>query len=80
MGEMRLFSRVVKSRQTKKDKFFSFKTIFMIECLAFVYAAFVLTIMPGASEQKFAKQTAVSVDRINLCPTCDLYWSDFFSV
>ncbi len=56
MGEMRLFSRVVKSRQTKKDKFFSFKTIFMIECLAFVYAAFVLTVMPGASEQKFAKQ------------------------
>ena len=56
MGEMRLFSRVVKSRQTKIDKFFSFKTIFMIECLAFVYAAFVLTLMPGAAEQKFAKQ------------------------
>ncbi|NBS35042.1 MAG: hypothetical protein EBS82_04240 [Methylocystaceae bacterium] len=56
MGGMRLFSRVVKSRQAKKDKFFRFKTIFMIECLAFVYAAFVLTVMPGASEQKFAQQ------------------------
>jgi len=55
-GGMRLFSRVVKSRQAKKDKFFRFKTIFMIECLAFVYAAFVLTVMPGASEQKFAQQ------------------------
>lgn len=56
MGRMRLFSRVVKSRQAKKDKFFKLKTIFMIECFAFVYAAFVLTVMPGASEQKFAQQ------------------------
>lgn len=56
MGVMRLFSRVIKSRQSKKDKFFSLKTLVMIECLAFVYAAFVLAVMPGASDQKFAQK------------------------
>ena len=55
MDGMRFSSRVVKSRQTKKDTFFSIKTLLMIECLAVVYAALMLTVLPGAPQHKYAQ-------------------------
>ena len=55
MRTMRRYGPGIRKRNLKKDKFFNLKTIVVIECIAFIYAAVILAVIPSPSEQKLAK-------------------------